>query len=76
MGNAAASRMKSAVTSGWDRMRYLAGIDFVTVKRDSTKKARITTTGNPVPTTIDITCLELTDEQVQRLIGCFAGRPQ
>lgn len=60
----------------WDRMPYLAGIDLVTVKRDSTKKARITTTGNPVPTTIDITCLDLTYEQLQRVIGCFACRPQ
>lgn len=64
------------VTIPWDRMPYLAGIDLVTVKRDSTKKARITTTGNPVPTTIDITCLDLTYEQLQRLIGCFACRPQ
>ena len=64
------------VTIAWDRMPYLAGIDLVTVKRDATKKARITTTGNPVPTTIDITCLDLTYEQLQRLIGCFACRPQ
>ncbi len=64
------------VTIPWDRMPYLAGIDLVTVKRDATKKARITTTGNPVPTTIDITCLDLTYEQLQRLIGCFACRPQ
>ena len=64
------------VTIAWDRMPYLAGIDLVTVKRDSTKKARITTTGNPVPTTIDITCLDLTYEQLQRIIGCFACRPQ
>ena len=64
------------VTIAWDRMPYLAGIDLVTVKRDSTKKARITTTGNPVPTTIDITCLDLTYQQLQRLIGCFACRPQ
>ncbi|WP_455955649.1 hypothetical protein [Actinomyces sp.] len=64
------------VTIPWDRMPYLAGIDLVTVKRDSTKKARITTTGNPVPTTIDITCLDLTYQQLQRLIGCFACRPQ
>ena len=64
------------VTIAWDRMPYLAGIDLVTVKRDSTKKARITTTGNPVPTTIDITCLDLTYEQLQRVIGCFACRPQ
>lgn len=64
------------VTIAWDRMPYLAGIDLVTVKRDSTKKARITTTGNPVPTTIDITCLDLTREQLQRIIGCFACRPQ
>ena len=64
------------VTIPWDRMPYLAGIDLVTVKRDYTKKARITTTGNPVPTTIDITCLDLTYEQLQRLIGCFACRPQ
>ena len=64
------------VTIAWDRMPYLAGIDLVTVKRDSTKKARITTTGNPVPTTIDITCLDLTYQQLQRIIGCFACRPQ
>lgn len=64
------------VTIAWDRMPYLAGIDLVTVKRDSTKKARITTTGNPAPTTIDITCLDLTYEQLQRVIGCFACRPQ
>ena len=64
------------VTIAWDRMPYLAGIGLVTVKRDSTKKARITTTGNPVPTTIDITCLDLTYEQLQRIIGCFACRPQ
>ena len=64
------------VTIAWDRMPYLAGIDLVTVKRDATKKARITTTGNPVPTTIDITCLDLTYEQLQRIIGCFACRPQ
>lgn len=64
------------VTIPWDRMPYLAGIDLVTVKRDATKKARITTTGNPVPTTIDITCLDLTYEQLQRIIGCFACRPQ
>ena len=64
------------VTIAWDRMPYLAGIDLVTVKRDSTKKARITTTGSPAPTTIDITCLDLTYAQLQRLIGCFACRPQ
>ena len=64
------------VTIAWDRMPYLAGIDLVTVKRDSTKKARITTTGSPAPTTIDITCLDLTYEQLQRVIGCFACRPQ
>lgn len=64
------------VTIAWDRMPYLAGIDLVTVKRDSTKKARITTTGNPAPTTIDITCLDLTYEQLQRVIGCFACHPQ
>ena len=66
----------STVTIAWDRMPYLAGIDLVTVKRDSTKKARITTTGSPAPTTIDITCLDLTPAQLQRLIGCFACRPQ
>ena len=64
------------VTIAWDRMPYLAGIDLVNVKRDSTKKARITTTGNPAPMTIDITCLDLTYEQLQRVIGCFACRPQ
>ena len=64
------------VTIAWDRMPYLAGIDLVTVKRDTTKKARITTTGSPAPTTVDITCLDLTYEQLQRLIGCFACRPQ
>lgn len=64
------------VTIAWDRMPYLAGIDLVTVKRDSTKKACITTTGNPAPMTIDITCLDLTYEQLQRVIGCFACRPQ
>ena len=64
------------VTIAWDRMPYLAGIDLVNVKRDCTKKARITTTGNPAPMTIDITCLDLTYEQLQRVIGCFACRPQ
>lgn len=64
------------VTIAWDRMPYLAGIDLVTVKRDSTKKARITTTGSPAPTTVDITCLDLTAEQLRRIIGCFACRPQ
>ena len=46
------------------------------VKRDTTKRAHITTTGSPAPTTIDITCLDLTYAQLQRLIGCFACRPQ
>lgn len=64
------------VTIAWDRMPYLAGIDLVTVKRDTTKRAHITTTDSQTPTTIDITCLDLTHEQLQRLIGCFACRPQ
>ena len=64
------------VTIAWDRMPYLAGIDLVTVKRDTTKKARITTMGSPAPTTVDITCLDLTAEQLRRIIGCFACRPQ
>lgn len=60
----------------WDRGPFPVNIDCPVVKRDSTKKARITTTGSPAPTTIDITCLDLTYAQLQRLIGCFACRPQ
>ena len=51
-------------------------IDCPVVNRDTTKRARITTTGSQTPTTIDITCLDLTYAQLQRLIGCFACRPQ
>jgi hypothetical protein len=60
----------------WDRAPFLANIDYPVVKRDTTKRAHITTTDSQTPTTIDITCLDLTYEQLQRLIGCFACRPQ
>lgn len=60
----------------WDRRPFLANIDYPVVKRDTTKRAHITTTDSQTPTTIDITCLDLTLEQLQRIIGCFACRPQ
>ena len=60
----------------WDRGPFLVNIDCPVVNRDTTKRAHITTTGSQTPTTIDITCLDLTYAQLQRLIGCFACRPQ
>ena len=60
----------------WDRRPFLVNIDYPVVKRDTTKRAYITTTESQTPTTIDITCLDLTREQLQRIIGCFACRPQ
>lgn len=60
----------------WDRGPFLVNIDYPVVKRDTTKRAHITTTDSQTPTTIDITCLDLTHEQLQRIIGCFACRPQ
>ena len=60
----------------WDRAPFLANIDYPVVKRDTTKRAHITTADSQTPTTIDITCLDLTAEQLQRVIGCFACRPQ
>lgn len=60
----------------WDRRPFLVNIDYPVVKRDTTKRAYITTTDSQTPTTIDITCLDLTREQLQRIIGCFACRPQ
>ena len=60
----------------WDRGPFLVNIDCPVVKRDTTKRAHITTTDSQTPTTIDITCLDLTYAQLQRLIGCFACRPQ
>ena len=60
----------------WDQRPFLVNIDYPVVKRDTTKRAHITTTDSQTPTTIDITCLDLTYEQLQRLIGCFACRPQ
>ena len=60
----------------WDRRPFLVNIDYPVVKRDTTKRAHITTTDSQTPTTIDITCLDLTAEQLQRVIGCFACRPQ
>lgn len=60
----------------WDRRPFLVNIDYPVVKRDTTKRAHITTTDSQTPTTIDITCLDLTYQQLQRLIGCFACRPQ
>lgn len=60
----------------WDRRPFLVNIDYPVVKRDTTKRAHITTTDSQTPTMIDITCLDLTREQLQRIIGCFACRPQ
>ena len=60
----------------WDQRPFLVNIDYPVVKRDTTKRAHITTTDSQTPTTIDITCLDLTYEQLQRLIGCFDCRPQ
>ena len=60
----------------WDQRPFLVNIDYPVVKRDTTKRAHITTTDSQTPTTIDITCLDLTHEQLQRIIGCFACRPQ
>ena len=60
----------------WDQRPFLVNIDYPVVKRDTTKRAHITTTDSQTPTTIDITCLDLTYEQLQRVIGCFACRPQ
>ena len=60
----------------WDRRPFLVNIDYPVVKRDTTKRAHITTTDSQTPTMIDITCLDLTHEQLQRIIGCFACRPQ
>lgn len=60
----------------WDQRPFLVNIDYPVVKRDTTKRAHITTTDSQAPTTIDITCLDLTHEQLQRIIGCFACRPQ
>ena len=60
----------------WDQRPFLVNIDYPVVKRDTTKRAHITTTDSQTPTTIDITCLDLTYAQLQRLIGCFACRPQ
>ena len=60
----------------WDQRPFLVNIDYPVVKRDTTKRAHITTADSQTPTTIDITCLDLTAEQLQRVIGCFACRPQ
>ena len=60
----------------WDQRPFLVNIDYPVVKRDTTKRAHITTTDSQTPTTIDITCLDLTYEQLQPLIVCFACRPQ
>ena len=60
----------------WDQRPFLVNIDYPVVKRDTTKRAHITTAGSQTPKTIDITCLDLTAEQLQRVIGCFACRPQ
>lgn len=66
----------SPVRIPWDRKPFLVNIDYPVVKRDTTKRAHITTTESQTPTMIDITCLDLTREQLQRIIGCFACRPQ
>ena len=60
----------------WDQAPYVTAIDYPTVNRDVTKRAHITTTASPTPVLIDITCLDLTAPQLQRLIGCFATRPE
>ena len=54
----------------------ITGIDYPTVRADVIHRAHIMTAASPAPTLIDITCLDLTYAQLQRLIGCFACRPQ
>ena len=60
----------------WDHAPSITAIDYPTVKADVIQRAHIMTTACPAPTLIDITCLDWTQDQLQRTIGYFVCNPE
>lgn len=60
----------------WDQAPYVTAIDYPTVRADVIQRAHIMTTASPVPTLIDITCLDWTQDQLRRTIGYFVCNPE
>ena len=54
----------------------ITGIDYPTVRADVIHRAHIMTAASPAPTLIDITCLDWTQDQLQRTIGYFVCNPE
>lgn len=60
----------------WDHAPSITAIDYPTVRADVIQRAHIMTTEYPAPTLIDITCLDWTQDQLQRTIGYFVCNPK
>lgn len=60
----------------WDHAPSITAIDYPTVRADVIQRAHIMTTASPAPTLIDITCLDWTQDQLQRTIGYFVCNPE
>lgn len=60
----------------WAQAPYVTAIDYPTVRADVIQRAHIMTTASPAPTLIDITCLDWTQDQLQRTIGYFVCNPE
>lgn len=60
----------------WDHAPSITAIDHPTVRADVIQRAHIMTTACPAPTLIDITCLDWTQDQLQRTIGYFVCNPE
>ena len=54
----------------------ITAIDYPTVRADVIHRAHIMTTASPAPTLIDITCLDWTQDQLQRTIDYFVCNPE
>lgn len=54
----------------------ITAIDYPTVRADVIHRAHIITTASPAPTLIDITCLDWTQDQLQRTIDYVFCNPE
>ena len=60
----------------WDQAPSIAAIEYPIVRSDVIQRAHVMTAASPTPTLIDITCLDWTQDQLQRTIGYFVCNPE
>lgn len=60
----------------WDQAPFITAIVYPTVSADAIQRAHVMTTASQAPTLIDITCLDWTQDQLQRTIEYFVCNPE